>query len=187
MRNSCSVATSMRTGRHPVQSTSTIMPGLALVAMFGMPTLAHAVDGCTVLLCFAAPNWRSIPQCVPPIQQVLRDLARGKPFPTCAMAGAGNSANHAWASAPGYCPPQYTRVSDGESGPIYSCDYTGAVSVSINGAPFARTWWSMAGDTVTEFSPAAKSQLGSWDKRFDDDYAIWLASLPPPAPANPNP
>ena len=155
------------------------------VATFGAitPRLAQAVDGCLVLLCFAAPSWRSIPQCVPPIRQVLRDLARGKPFPTCAMAGGGNSASHAWASAPGYCPPQYTRVFDGESGPIYSCDYTGAVSVSINGAPFARTWWTMAGDTVTEFSPAAKTQLGTWDTRFDDDYAAWLASLPPPAPA----
>jgi hypothetical protein len=146
------------------------------------PRQAHAVDGCLVLLCFAAPSWRSIPQCVPPIKQVLRDLARGKSFPTCSMAGGGNSASHAWANAPSYCPPQYTRVFDSESGPIYSCDYTGAVSVSINGAPFARTWWTMAGDTVTEFSPAAKAQLGTWDTRFDDDYAAWLASLPPPAP-----
>lgn len=55
---------------------------------------AHAVDGCLVLLCFAAPNWRAIPACVPPIRQVLRDLARGKPFPTCVMAGAANSAHH---------------------------------------------------------------------------------------------
>jgi hypothetical protein len=40
----------------------------------------------------------------------------------------------------------------------------------------------MAGDTVTEFSPAAKAQLGTWDTRFEDDYAAWLAALPPPAP-----
>ena len=97
MGNSCSATTLDRTGRQPAQSLATIMPGLALVAMFGMPTLAHAVDGCTVLLCFAAPNWRSIPQCVPPIQQVLRDLARGKPFPTCAMAGAGSFRRPRWA------------------------------------------------------------------------------------------
>ena len=155
---------------------------LAFAALFGASKPAHAVDGCKVLLCLAAPSWRSIPECVPTIRQLHRDLARGKPFPVCSMAGAGNSANNAWASAPGYCPPQYTRVFDGESGPIYSCDYTGAVSVSINGAPFARTWWTMAGDTVTEFSPAAKTQLGTWDTRFDDDYAAWLASLPPPAP-----
>lgn len=173
--------------RRPIARSSrwTLAWVLSLGVVLGgalAPRAAHAVDGCLVLLCFAAPNWRSIPQCVPPIRQVLRDLARGKPFPTCAMAGAGNSASHAWASAPGYCPPQYTRVFDGESGPIYSCDYTGAVSVSINGAPFARTWWTMAGDSVTEFSPAAKAQLGTWDTRFDDDYAAWLAALPPPAP-----
>jgi hypothetical protein len=143
---------------------------------------ARAVDGCLVLLCFAAPNWHAIPQCVPPIRQVLRDLARGRPFPTCAMAGAGNSANHAWASAPSFCPPQYTRELSGENGPIYSCEYSGAVSVSINGAAFARTWWNFAGDTVTEFSAEAKTQFGNWDTRFDDDYAAWFATQPPPAP-----
>jgi hypothetical protein len=148
---------------------------------------ARAVDGCLVLLCFAAPNWSAIPECVPPIREVLRDLARGRPFPSCGMAGAGNSASHAWASAPGYCPPQYTRSIDGESGPIYSCDYSGAVSVSIDGVPFARTWWAFGGDTVTDFSPAAKAQLGTWDTRFDDDYAAWLAALPPPVSLEANP
>ena len=54
-----------------------------------LPRPAAAVDGCLVMLCFAAPNWRAIPRCVPPIRQVLRDLARGKAFPTCAMAGVG--------------------------------------------------------------------------------------------------
>jgi hypothetical protein len=147
-----------------------------------MPMAAHAVDGCKVLLCLAAPSWRSIPECVPTINQLHRDLAQGKPFPSCSMAGAGNSANNTWASAPTNCPPQYTRVFEGESGPIYSCDYAGAVTVNINGALFTRTWWSMGGDTVTEFAPAAKVQLGSWDTRFDEDYAKWLAALPPPVP-----
>ena len=160
--------------------------GSLLVALATLvPTPAHAVEGCKVLLCFAAPSWRSIPQCVPPIQQVLRDLARGRPFPTCAMSGPPNSASHQWSSAPGYCPPQYTRVFDGESGPIYSCDYTGAVAVNIDGVLWGRTWWSFAGDTVTEFTPAAKAQLGTWDTKFDDDYATWLASFPPPAPPCP--
>lgn len=152
-----------------------------------VPRSAHAVDGCLVLLCLAAPSWRAIPQCVPPVTQLFRDLARGKPFPTCSMSGAGNTANHAWSNAPAFCPPQYTRVIDGESAPIYQCDYTGAISVSINGAPFSRTWWSFGGDSVTEFSPAAKTQLGTWDTRFDDEYARWLAMQPPPAPVDPNP
>lgn len=156
-----------------------------LVVLAGFTAPARAVDGCKVLLCFAAPSWRDIPECVPPIRQVLHDLARGKPFPTCAMSGPANSASHQWSSAPAYCPPQYTRVVDGENGPIYSCDYIGAFAVRIDGSLWARTWWNFGGDTVTEFAPAAKTQLGTWNTRFDDDYANWLASQPPATSACP--
>lgn len=172
-------------GRGLRPTSCPLLPLLAALFLTTSGTTAKAADGCLVLLCFAAPSWRAIPQCVPPIREVLPDLARGRPFPTCAMAGPRNSASHQWSSAPGNCPPQYTRVSETESGPVYSCDYSGAVSVAINGSAFARTWWSMAGDTVTEFTSGAKAQLGSWDTRFEDDYAVWLASLPPPpAPAD---
>jgi hypothetical protein len=160
----------------------------ALAGLLGLLTIdepARAVDGCLVLLCLAAPSWRSIPQCVPPIQQVLHDLAHGRPFPTCAMAGPSNSASHRWASAPSFCPLQYIRVVEGESSPIYSCDYAGAVSVKVDGAPWARVWWRGSGDTVTEFTPTAKAQLGTWDTQFDDDYTAWLASLPPTSPPCP--
>lgn len=144
----------------------------------------HAVDGCEVLLCLAAPSWRAIPQCVPPIRQVLRDLARGRAFPSCAMSGAGNSAANQWASAPSLCPPQYTQVTDGTNGPIYDCLYSGVVSVTVSGETWSRTWWDLNGGSVTEFSPAAKQQIGSWDTQFDDDYARWLASQPPPVACN---
>lgn len=162
------------------------MAACAVAVAAAMPTPARAVDGCLVLLCLAAPSWSSIPQCVSPVRQLFRDLARGKPFPTCAMSGAGNTAGNAWASAPTFCPPQYTRVFDGESGPVYSCDYGGCISVSINGSLFSRTWWNFGGDTVTEFTTNAKATLGTWDTRFDDDYARWLAAQPPPAPVDPN-
>jgi hypothetical protein len=142
------------------------------------PPPARAVDGCVVLLCLAAPSWRAIPQCVPPIRQLFRDLARGKSFPTCAMSSGGNSASHGWSAAPTYCPPQYTRTWDGPHGPVYTCDYDGAISVTVNGEPFARTWWSMTGESVTDFSPSAKRQLGAWDSRFDAEYATWLATRP---------
>ena len=152
---------------------------VACLAMLA-PAPSQAVDGCTVLLCLAAPSWRSIPECVPPIRQLLRDLALGRAFPTCAMSGAGNAASHAWSSAPGFCPPQYTRMYDGPNGPVYTCDYSGAISISVDSEPFARTWWSMAGDAVTEFSPTAKARLGTWDGRFDAEFAAWLASRPAP-------
>lgn len=159
---------------------ATVLLGLSSIAM-----PVHALDGCLVLLCLAAPSWRAIPQCVPPITQLYRDLAKGKAFPSCAMAGAGNSASNAWASAPTHCPPQYTHEIEGPNGPIYRCDYSGAVTVTINGFAFSRTWWGFGGDSVTEFTPDAKAQLGTWDTRFDDDYAIWVASLPPPEPPCP--
>lgn len=140
---------------------------------------AHAADGCLVLLCFAAPSWSAIPQCVAPIRQVLRDLARGRAFPTCGMAGVGNGATHAWASAPGNCPPQYTWEMGAEGTPMMGCDFSGAVTVRINGASFSRTWWNMAGTTVTEFSSAAKATLGRWDTRFEADYVAKFGALPP--------
>jgi hypothetical protein len=136
-----------------------------------------------VLLCFAAPSWRSIPQCVPPIQSVLHDLARGRPFPTCSMSGNGNQATNRWSSAPAYCPPQYTVTIEGPNGPIQQCLYAAAVSVTIDGAPWLRTWWNFSGETVTEYLPAAKASLGTWESRFDDDYAAWLAAQPPAIPA----
>ena len=148
-----------------------------------LPAPAHAVDGCLVLLCFAAPSWSSIAQCVPPIQQVLSDLVRGRPFPTCSMSGAGNNASAQSSNPPTYCPPQYTRVDYLESGSRYTCDYDGAVEVDVNGALWTRTWWNESGDSVTEFTPAAKAQLGTWDPRFDNDYASWLAAQPPAPPA----
>jgi len=158
----------------------------AFVALNVNCPAARAVDGCTVLLCLAAPSWSAIPQCVPPIRQLFRDLALGRSFPVCKMSdggnrGAGNTgASNAWAQAPALCPPQYTHLLDVDPGPLYRCDYTGAVSVVINGALFARTWWNTDGQTVTEFTPAAKAQLGTWDPQFDIDYATWLATRPTP-------
>ena len=158
-----------------------------VAAMLSTATVpAMALDGCLVLLCLAAPSWRAIPQCVPPIRQLLRDLALGRAFPTCGMSGAGNTASHHWSSAPGFCPPQYITVIEAESAPSYLCQYDGAVSVEIDGALWARTWWSMRGDTVTEFTDVAKVTLGNWDTRFDDDYDAWLAAQPPAPPEPPS-
>jgi hypothetical protein len=156
---------------------SAALAGLVASAALVCPP-ARAVDGCLVLLCLAAPSWSSVLQCVAPVQQMLDDLAHGRPFPTCSMSGAGNQGSQRWSNPPGFCPPQYTHADPLESGTRYTCDYDGAVEVDIDGALWSRTWWRIAGGTVTEFSAAAKAQLGSWDPRFDDDYAAWLALQP---------
>lgn len=161
-----------------------IVPALAALAVLASPP-ARAVDGCLVLLCLAAPNWRAIPQCVAPIRQVLRDLARGRPFPVCGMGGAGNSGQHAWAQVPDHCPPQYVEVIYQDGPPEYRCRYAGAVTVWVGGEVFTRTWWAWDDDTVTEYSAAAKAQLGTWDPRFENDHAAWLAAQPPTDPQLP--
>ena len=43
-----------------------------LAVLISLPTPAHALDGCKVLLCLAAPSWRATPACVPDIKQLSR-------------------------------------------------------------------------------------------------------------------
>ena len=172
----------VRARLHRIARAWLTTPGFAIAAAL-LPAKADAVDGCLVLLCLAAPSWRAIAQCVPPVQSVLRDLARGRPFPSCSMSGSSGTAANRWSAAPDFCPPQYTMSVEGPSGTIFQCRYDAAVSVTIGGALWTRTWWNMAGETVTEYLPAAKASLGSWDTRFDNDYASWLSTQSPPASA----
>lgn len=60
---------------------------------------AGAVDGCKVLLCLAAPNgWRSVSECVPPMEDLLKSLALGHSFPSCSMAGNPSTRTGSFAS-----------------------------------------------------------------------------------------
>lgn len=155
---------------------------LAVATLLLLPATAIAVDGCRVLLCLAAPDWRQIPQCVPTVEELLSDLRRGRPFPRCDMAGAGNDAQLQAAYAPGGCPPQYMLEIPGESGSIYQCRYASVIAVRVNGQSWTNVWWDLTGDSVTEYLPPAKAQLGTWNTRFDQDYEAWLAAQPPDTP-----
>lgn len=61
----------------------------ALACLMAAPA-AHASDyGCKVLLCLANPNGpKAVSECVPPINQLFHDLARGRSFPTCDLASS---------------------------------------------------------------------------------------------------
>jgi hypothetical protein len=48
-------------GRTRVTLASVSTGSLLSLALLS-PTAARAVDGCLVLLCFAAPSWRAVPQ-----------------------------------------------------------------------------------------------------------------------------
>ena len=89
-------------GSHGFQFVSSITArcaGLLLIAVGTLPLPARAIDGCLLVLCQGAPDWRVIPECVPPMLKALDDLARGIPFPPCASAeevGAEPSRVGAW-------------------------------------------------------------------------------------------
>src|SRR5437763_9399506 len=122
LQNSLSRVISSPSVRHTRQVTIVTLATLFIgAALFPVP--ASAADGCLVLLCLAAPSWQNIPQCVDPVRQVLRDIARGRPFPSCSMSGSGNSAANQSSRVPDYCPVQYTRTIALESGTSYYCGY----------------------------------------------------------------
>ena len=152
---------------------------LALGLGLGLSGPAHAVDGCKLLLCMAG-NWQNISQCTPTVRQALRDVARGRGWPTCSLGG--NSASGNQYVAPEQCPPQYiTDTGTDESGRIiYSCPFTGVIHVAVEGRAWSRTWWSLAGDSVVEWLPAAKAAFASapdaMDERFDRDRVAWAIS-----------
>lgn len=59
--------------------------------LFTCPARAQdASFGCKVLLCAAAaaPSWSGIPYCVPVMQQLFTQLAKGDAWPTCAQGDA---------------------------------------------------------------------------------------------------
>jgi hypothetical protein len=153
---------------------------LAAVALAFAAGAGHAADGCTVLLCLAGP-WRSIPECVSPVRAALRDLAKGRGLPHCAMVSAGQGATSRIESAsPDNCPPQYLHRSGvlPSGRVVYRCAYDGVIRVAMDGGAWSDIWWAADGRTVTNFSPAARQQLGAAaaDTQFDDDYAAWRAS-----------
>ena len=58
--------------------------------------------GCKVLLCSAAtaPGWAGIPYCVPIMQELFRQLARGGPWPVCSEARASGIGYEPYATWP---------------------------------------------------------------------------------------
>jgi hypothetical protein len=142
---------------------------------------AQAADGCTVLLCLAGP-WREVSQCVPPVNETLRDLALGKPFPVCDMSGDGNSAGNVWTSQ-ATCPDMYSLYND-VSGDWFRCSYQGLISVTIDGQLWSEMFWDFGGSTSTRYTDYARAQLGAEniDPTYDNDLAAWEAAHQDPPP-----
>lgn len=62
---------------------SVVLAGLVFLAVVGVRPAGASMWGCTCILCLGAPNPMSIAACVSPLRRLFRDLARGRPFPSC--------------------------------------------------------------------------------------------------------
>lgn len=108
--------------------------GLALTVVLVAANLpAEASDyGCRVLLCLSNPAGpTAVSQCVPPIQQLWRDLARvpPRPFPTCDEARPARAVqNTTWYDP---CPQGTTALAQGVMGLLRGVPIDTAPSVGI--------------------------------------------------------
>jgi len=160
---------------------STVLLKLACASVALTAAHAFAADGCKVLLCLAG-NWSSIAQCRPDVEEAIRDVARGRGWPSCSMAGAGNAANLAW-SDESVCPAFYS-IYDADTGAWKSCAYAAVIHVSVNGAHWLDLYWQPGSATTsTRYFAPARAALAALDPRYDLDAASWVPPLvAPPTP-----
>ncbi|MBS7776856.1 hypothetical protein [Acidovorax sp. CCYZU-2555] len=73
---------------------------LALLLILSTVSSVQASEyGCQVLLCLANPasngGPKGVAECVQPIDQLYRDLRKGRPFPSCDLADGNDGSSHA--------------------------------------------------------------------------------------------
>lgn len=104
-----------------------LLVALGLLCASGAVQRARAQDasfGCKVLLCAAAsaPGWSGIPYCVPVMQTLFRQLAKGGGWPSCSEGNASGLGYEPYQA----CPAGLTPVQSGVDG-------SEAVSAAPNG------------------------------------------------------
>jgi hypothetical protein len=109
---------------------SALIPPLVFVHS---ATAQDASFGCKVLLCAAAtaPSWSGIPYCVPVMQQLFKQLAKGGSWPNCAQAHASPIGYQPYRKYPAADRPIATTHTDGagrggvDAGSSYSANASG--------------------------------------------------------------
>lgn len=135
---------------------------LVAVALAGLASVSTASDyGCKCLLCLANPNGpRALAECRPPIDRLFRDLARGRPFPTCDLAEGPNGRSYAQPASSYFdmCPSGTTALPPGAMaiqgvGDIPPYTYAGPVYTGIGSGD---DWYPSS----ESFSPPTKVCVG---------------------------
>lgn len=98
---------------------ATLLMAVGLLCAPGTFERVHAQDasfGCKVLLCAAAtaPSWSGIPYCVPVMQTLFRQLAKGGGWPSCPEANASGLGYEPYQA----CPTGLTSAQSGADGAV---------------------------------------------------------------------
>ena len=107
--------------------------------LFACPAAAQdASFGCKVLLCAAAaaPSWSGIPYCVPVMQQLFTQLAKGDAWPTCAQGDASPVGYQRYEACPaGTIPVAVNQANSTGRGGETATTYSESPNGSECGAP----------------------------------------------------
>lgn len=108
---------------------------LGFTTFLGLPVIASASDfGCQALLCFA--GGKGVSECQPTIKKVLKDLAKGKSFPSCTFVGSnGNEQVNSGVSVNRFTERSNSRVCrDGQTQAIRTPvgNYCKTIEIKIN-------------------------------------------------------
>lgn len=95
---------------------------LGTMGLSAVSTTASAADGCKFMLCMGATNPMGIAECASVVKEVLHDLRKGRPFPTCKMSnGLDSKSSGSWVApsrAP-MTPPCPSGTKQGADGVVY--------------------------------------------------------------------
>ena len=117
------------------------LASLCMLPFAALPAQAQALVqdasfGCKVLLCAAAtvPSWSGIPYCVPVMQSLFKQLAKGKGWPVCSQGNASGLGYEPYQPCQSGLPWQVTQTaaSNGSgqgSQTIYVADANGSICI----------------------------------------------------------
>lgn len=92
---------------------------LSSFAILSLSNAANAADGCKFMLCMGAANPMGIAECASTVREVLHDLAKGRPLPTCKMGNgldsktSGSYVSYRRAPTTPPCPDKTHQGTDG--------------------------------------------------------------------------
>jgi hypothetical protein len=150
-------------GRH--RRPAHALRGIVLPALLLLSTaVAHAADGCKVLLCLAG-NWKNIAACEPEVRQALRDVSRGRGWPSCSTSSGGGDSSGGAAS-------QAAGSGTADDNPTATRDTSGQAASSTSSV---HQWAWAPGNCPQQYTIELATETGlSYACRYSGVISVWI-------------